>query len=214
MACGGRWEAAMAEMSLPATNTKGHVSSKAVAREATAALSLIGKRQNTMRNRVSRVSAVGTVTVLGLLLTIWGCSQRGPAKPDHIPDLTPCVIQVTYNGQPVEGASVLLAPTSGQHSAAGLTDATGKAVMRTDGLYDGVVAGEFMASVTKKEKLELDLGETPEDPAEYAAYEARLRAQPKPKHLLPEKYSSFTKSGLTLRVAEGTASEETFELND
>lgn len=203
----------MAETSLPTTNTRG-MSSKAVAREATAALSLIGKRQNTMRNSGSRASAVGTFTALGLLLAASGCSQGGPTKPDHIPDLTPCVVQVTYNGHPVEGANVLLAPVSGQHSAAGITDATGKAVMRTDGLYEGVVAGEFMASVTKKEKLALDLGGTPEDPAEYAAYEAKLRAQPKPKHLLPEKYSSFTKSGLTLRVTEGMGNEETFELSD
>src|SRR5690606_19093803 len=107
---------------------------------------------------------------------------------------TPCTITVTYNGQPVADASVLLAPQSGEFSAAGVTDMEGKAVMKTDGMYEGVVAGEYMAGVTKREKLDIDLGESPQDPAEYAEWEAKLKNQPMPKHLTPEKYSSFTRS--------------------
>lgn len=153
------------------------------------------------------------LAICSLLIATSGCN-RGPSKPSHIPDLTPCVITVTYNGQPVADASVLLAPQTGEFSAAGLTDAEGKAVMKTDGMYEGVVAGEYMASVTKREILDLDLGESPQDPAEYAAYEAKLKSQPMPKHLIPEKYSSFTRSGLTVTVSEGTPTETTFELTD
>lgn len=154
-----------------------------------------------------------TLATCSLLITASGCN-RGPSKPSHIPPLTACVIKVTYNGQPVADASVLLAPQTGEFSAAGLTDAEGKAVMKTDGMYEGVVAGEYLASVTKREILDLDLGESPQDPAEYAAYEAKLKNQPMPKHLIPEKYSSFTRSGLSVTISEGTPSEATFELTD
>lgn len=166
-----------------------------------------------MPNLTSKFSLAGGIIACGLLLTSFGCDES-VAKPDHIPPLTPLTVTVLYDGQPVEGASVLLAPESGKYSAAGITDASGKAVMRTDGLYDGVVAGTYLASVTKKEKLELDLGPTPEDPAEYAAYEAKLKAQPKPKHLLPEKYSSFGTSGLKVSITEGSETQETFELSE
>ena len=148
-----------------------------------------------------------------LLSVSVGCNQ-GPAKPDHIPDLTACSITVTYNGQPVEGASVLLAPTSGQLSAAGVTGSSGKAVMKVDGMYEGVAPGEYRASVTKMEKVEGNLGSTPEDPVEYEAYQKKLDALPAPKHLIPEKYSGFTTSDLTITIADGTPVEATFELTD
>lgn len=162
----------------------------------------------------SLIPAASTMfAICGLLLATTGCGD-GVSKPSHIPDLTACVITVTYNGQPVADASVLLAPQSGEFSASGLTDLEGKAVMKTDGMYDGVVPGEYMASVTKREVLTLDIGETPQDPADYAAYEEKLKKQPMPKHLIPEKYSSFTRSGLTVTVSDGAPTETTFELTD
>lgn len=159
---------------------------------------------------LSRVVGL-TACCAGILLA--GCN-KGPAKPDDMPDLTACTVTVTYKGEPVSEASVLFAPKSGKYSAAGTTDASGKTVMKTDGKYDGVAAGEYQVSITKKEKLESDLGETPEDPAQLAEYEKKLRAQPAPKHLIPEKYSSFGTSGLAVTITDGTAAEETFELTD
>ena len=153
------------------------------------------------------------VIACSLLSAFGGCS-KGPAKPDNIPDLTPVTVTVTYNGQPVAEASVLLSPISGQFAAAGTTDSAGKAVMKTDGMYDGVAPGEYRATITKREKLDVDLGETPEDPAQLAAYEEKLASMPVPKHLIPEKYSSFSTSGLTVTVAGGAPLEETFELSD
>ncbi|MDD4786178.1 MAG: hypothetical protein PHO07_03320 [Pirellulales bacterium] len=119
-----------------------------------------------------------------------------------------------YSGQPVEGADVLLAPKSGQFSAAGITDAAGRAIMKTDGTYEGVVPGEYLASVTKLEKTATDLGPSPEDPEEYAKMQEKIKALPAPEHLVPEKYSSFTTSGLVVSVIAGTAAELTFELAD
>ena len=161
----------------------------------------------------SSPSLMAAFVTCGLVFATVGCNN-GPEKPDHIPDLTPLTITVMYNGQPVEGASVLLAPKSGQFSAAGNTNAAGQAVMKTDGMYEGVVPGAYRASVTKREDLDIDFGPSPSDPAEYAEWEQKLKNQPVPKYLVPEKYSSFGSSGLTVTVAEGEPGETTFELTD
>ncbi len=124
------------------------------------------------------------------------------------------LITVTYKGESVEGASVLLSPKSGKYSAAGITDGSGNAVMKTNATFEGVVAGDFLATVTKLEDTGYVAPPEPEDPEEWAAWEEELKNQPKPKHLLPEKYTSFDSAGLTLTVSEGSPVEETFELTD
>ena len=171
--------------------------------------------RQTASNSPSAWEAMCAVAAGSVLLATAGCG--GPSIPDHIPPLTPCTVTVTYNGEPVEGASVILAPESGQFSAAGLTDAAGKAVMQTDGMYDGVPAGEYRASVTKREKVELDMGPTPDDPNNleaYAEYQKKIKSLPVPKYLVPERYSSFAKSGLSVSITEGEPVEATFELTD
>jgi len=160
-----------------------------------------------------KCSAVGFSLGLLVLASSVGC-DRGPTKPDHIPALTPVVVTITHQGQPVADASVLLAPETGDFAAAGITDNQGRTSLKTDGLYEGVVAGTYKVSVTKREILDLDLGETPDNPADYAAYEAKLNAQPTPKHLLPERYATFATSELNVIVAEGSPVEENFELTD
>lgn len=146
-----------------------------------------------------------------LFLVLAGCNQ-GPAKPENMPNLTPCVITVTYNGQPVPEATVILAPKSSEFSAAGTTDASGRAVMKTNAMYNGVVPGEFLVSVTKLQLVAaMGGGETPEDPAEYAKT-LNAPPPPPPKSLIPRKYSSFRTSGLTLTVAQGKPVEQAFDL--
>lgn len=148
-----------------------------------------------------------------VLLLLAGCN-RGPTKPDNMPELTPCVITVTYQGQAVQEASVLLAPKAGQFSAAGTTDASGRAVMKTNAMFDGVTPGEFRVSITKREKAAPTSQKDPSlDPAEYAKT-MTAPPPPQPKSLIPEKYSSFGASGLTLTVSQGTPVAETFELTD
>ena len=170
-------------------------------------------RRKTIANFYSSPGAILALAAGGLLFATAGCGG-GPEMPENIPPLTPTTITVTYNGDPVEGASVVLAPESGEFPAAGLTDASGNAVMKTEGMYEGVAAGNYLASVTKLEKMETDLGPTPQDPAEYAEYQKKLESRPIPKHLVPEKYSSFGTSGLSVAVTEGKPVQETFELTD
>ncbi len=149
-----------------------------------------------------------------LVVASSGCN-KGPAKPDDLPELTACTITVNYKGAPVEEANVLLSPTSGnKFSAIGTTDASGKAVMKTDGKYEGVVAGEYRVTVKKMEKVDVNLGGTPETPEEMAEYQKEAAKAKAPESLIPKKYSSFTSSGLTVNVAEGTPVDETFDLTD
>lgn len=151
---------------------------------------------------------------LGMVFTMVGCS-KGPAKPDHIPDLMPLTVTVNYNGQAVQGANVLMAPRSGQFSAAGTTDRAGRAVMKTDAIYDGVVPGEYRVSVTKMQTPDVEVGETPEDPAEYAEWVKRQESLVvETKHLIPERYASFGTSELSVTVAQGTPTDVTFDLTD
>lgn len=168
---------------------------------------------NNVRTRRLATSAVMSILVGCLWLASAGCDQ-GPEKPADLPELVPVTITVTYNGEPVEGANVLLAPTSGKFSAAGITDAGGKAVMKTDAKYEGVPAGEYQATVAKREKLDWEPPPQPKDPSKYMEWEAELKNQPMPEHLLPEKYSKFTTSDLTVTVSEGSPVEETLELTD
>ena len=144
--------------------------------------------------------------------TCFGCG--GDGKPSHIPDLVPYSVKVTHKGGPVESAKVMLAPKAGTFSAAGETDANGIAILKTDGLYNGVVPGEYMVSVSKYEIIKTDFGPVPTDPAGYGAYEKMLKSQPKPKSLIPEKFASFTKSGLTASVSSGMKDPVDMELKD
>lgn len=148
-----------------------------------------------MKNRLM------SLLLLSLASCFVGC---GEGKPAHIPDLVPYSVKITHNGSPVDGAKVILSPASGTFSAAGDTDANGVAVLKTEGQYEGVVPGEYMVSVTKYEIIKTDFGPVPSDPKEYAEYERKLKAQPKPKNLLPEKFSSFSKSGLKASVSTGS----------
>ena len=168
---------------------------------------------NQKRNTLSSPPVGAILLAACLIMASLGCNQ-GPQKPDDLPALTPCTITVTHNGSPVEGASVLLSPKSGKHSAAGTTDASGKAAMKTNGMYDGVAAGEFLVTVTKLEDTGYVAPPEPEDPKEWEKWEEELKNQPQPKNLLPEKYASFGTSELTVTISEGSPVEQTLELTD
>lgn len=141
--------------------------------------------------------------MVGLLASAFSLGCGGESLPENMPKLEKVSVKVTHNGSPVEGATVLFAPDLGQYSASAVTDATGVAPLKTEGEYTGAVAGSYKVSVTKMERLAYDTGPTPTNPKEYAEYEARLKKLPKPKNLLPEKYSNFAKSGLTATVSSG-----------
>lgn len=85
-----------------------------------------------------------------------GCSKS--ALPEGFPKLYPCEITVNQDGAPLEGATVTLMPKdpANVYSSSGVTDASGKAVLKTYG-HAGAPLGTSAIVVTKA----IDEGGTP-----------------------------------------------------
>ena len=119
------------------------------------------------------------MTSILLPLFFSGCT-RLPERPEGMPELTPCTIEVTFGGERLPDVGVLLRPndvvnnSSVTWPAGGKTDSQGKAIMMTAAHYKGVAPGEYVVSFEK-----------------YAPEETRRDGMPLPaKPLVPLKYSS------------------------
>jgi len=140
--------------------------------------------------------------VLGIVaLALSGCGESGPT-------LYPASGTVTYNGKPVEGASVTFTPESGPIGV-GTTDAAGKYTIATLG-KPGAVPGENKVSVSKASTVGAGKQMTPEDMMKLQKGGATTKAE------LPEKYSSPITSGLPPAnvTADGAKNVFNFELTD
>ncbi|QDT29403.1 hypothetical protein Enr10x_47560 [Gimesia panareensis] len=142
-----------------------------------------------------------------LYFTLLSCSVSalltgcGGGAEGERPNRTPVSGTVTYNGEPVEGASISFVPvdqTKGQN-ANGLTDNAGLFQMGTFEGTDGVVAGEYTVMITQFEPAEVSQALPEDDPN----YDPNPKPQPPPENLLPEKYASADNSGLTVTVEDG-----------
>lgn len=156
--------------------------------------------------------------LLGSLLLAVGCS--GGTDPNRRPTAEASGV-VTYQGKPVEGATVSFIASAGEPiSAFGLTNAEGKFTLRTYEEDDGAVIGEHQVTVNKTD------GATPKieppstgnnDPLNLETYNPPpfgYTPPPVVKYLVPEKYSLAETSGLKATVTEDGPNEFTFNLTD
>ncbi|MBR0225700.1 MAG: carboxypeptidase regulatory-like domain-containing protein [Thermoguttaceae bacterium] len=138
---------------------------------------------------------LSVAAILCLCAIVCGCS-KGPKKPSDLPKLYPATVTVTYDdGSPVEGATVaLLSQTTGGRTwnLTGVTDATGKLVLRTDGNWDGAPAGSYNAIVTK----EIGVSDAPTEKGGSETLKSITR-------YVDEKYNNPKTSGLTVEIKEG-----------
>jgi hypothetical protein len=144
------------------------------------------------------------LVVGGFLLA--GC---GPKLPPGAKPTKPVTVTVTYKGSPVEKAVVTFADQSDNPANAnGITDAQGKAKLKTYVDGDGAAIGSHKVIITKMEAVggqNVDVEDPKYDP----------NAPPSTvKSHLPAKYSSQATSGLTAEVKEGGPGEFTFDLVD
>lgn len=118
---------------------------------------------------------------------------------------------VTYQGKPVEGASVTF--TSPTASAFGLTDSEGKFKLTTAG-GDKISLGDYKVAIVKKETPPLVAA--PSNPDEYVPPDPNAAPSPSaaPKDLLPARYGDAAKSGLTAPVTADGKNEFEFALTD
>ncbi|KAA0134236.1 hypothetical protein FYZ48_21885 [Gimesia chilikensis] len=139
-----------------------------------------------------------------------GC---GGGTDDERPARTSVSGTVTYNGTPVEGASIAFVPVdqSNGRNANGLSNAEGLFQMGTFEGTDGVVPGDYQVMITKFETAETSEALPEDDPN----YDPNPKPQPPPENLLPEKYASAENSGLTVTVEDGNEiTDLKFDLQD
>lgn len=127
--------------------------------------------------------------------------------------------KVTLGGQPVEGAQVVFAPTSGGGKAAtGRTDASGNYALTTLDPEDGALPGSYRVMISKTEggatTPAVDTSGMTQEQADAASAEAYYssaaakeagsrKAAEEVKDLLPAKYKNPGTSGFTAEVKSG-----------
>ncbi|MFG0335441.1 MAG: hypothetical protein ACF8TS_18945, partial [Maioricimonas sp. JB049] len=85
------------------------------------------------------------VAVLSALPLLTGCSSSEP-PPDR-PETAPVTGTVMYQGEPVEGATVVFTPAGSQATGAvAKTDASGKFELMTYEPGDGAIPGKYQVS--------------------------------------------------------------------
>lgn len=145
--------------------------------------------------RVSRVRLL----IVGLSLAgLCGC---GSGRPKTVAVKG----TVTYNGDPVEGASVVFFKEQGA-PATGETDADGVFVLTTFERHDGAVPGDYVVTVAKMESAPDRTGDD--------RFPEKSSSTEKPKSLIPAKYSEPKASGLSETVSVSGPNEFQFDLTD
>ncbi len=139
-----------------------------------------------------------SLPVAFLCLTLVGCGGGGDdASKKARPKTANATGMITYNGKPLEFASILLEPqATGGVAAMGRSDADGNFSLDAFPPDAGAVPGTYRVSVKKTEPAK----EQVFDPSSHDAPMAPQSTGPK--SLIPPAYGEFSTSGLTLEVPE------------
>ncbi len=147
------------------------------------------------------------------VITLAGCS-RGNGFPPPVPVSG----SVSYQGKPVDGASItFLAGDGGGRSASGTTDSQGAFQLTTFSTSDGALPGDYTVTIAKMESKiggDMDASNPDADYNQMMAAAGSNNLAKLQKAILPEKYADATKSGLKRSVVDGQANEFAFELGD
>ena len=138
------------------------------------------------------------------------CLVAGCGPPDGQRPTAPVEVTVTYQGKPVDGATVTFVTSVEPMAANGITDAQGIAQLSTYGVKDGAVIGSNLVTITKTEvDNNAKKKEVPPDQADMVGYTPLTPL----KSLLPKKYEMPGSSGLTGEVKSGK-NKFSFDLKD
>lgn len=144
-----------------------------------------------------------------MLAALLGCSPADDGGPARVP----ASITVTYNGSPVEGASITLVPKAEGEAAYGMTDSSGVAQLSTRGENDGAIPGEYQVLISKTETKSADVKiDSNEVGAMPSGADAMKQAETS--HLVPEKYSAIGTTDLTATIAPDGENAVSFDLKD
>lgn len=115
---------------------------------------------------------------------------------------------VTFNGNPVAGATVMFTPAKGT-PCDGITDESGKYSVTYRG-KPGAPVGPCRVTVTKPPKSEYSQGQTDTTPDDLLKLSTQMQSKPpkppaKDKDAIPAKYARVETSGLTVEVTTDAA---------
>jgi len=151
--------------------------------------------------------------ILGLVcvFVVVGCGESGDGDRA---DRVAVTGTVTYNGTPVEGATVAFVPQGADTAGAtGRTDASGRYELTTFEPGDGAVPGSYKVKIAKTVVAGVPQGDVEVDlDASGAEDEAPEAAEVE--QSLPDKYQNEETSGLTAEVTADGDNEFSFELTD
>lgn len=137
-------------------------------------------------------------------LTLAGCSGGQDENPNW-PKRYPTTGTVTYQGKPIEGAEVTFMSKAANSTGVGKTDSAGRFQLTTHIEKDGAVAGPQAVAIRRVDVID----KTPKD-VDVSAGGVAL--PPEIKWIIPEKYSTTAKSGLTAEVTESGPNDFKFDL--
>ena len=159
------------------------------------------------------LSAVKAVMAISLLCCIAGCGDSADDQwTEKRPQTYPVQGRMLYNGEPLADATVSFTSTGSDVSigAAGRTDKNGEFELTTYSSGDGAIAGLHRVSVIKA----VVEGEDPSYADETSPNYGKTPPPVTTRHLIPEKYSAFATSGLTVSVDSVRSNPITVELTD
>jgi len=134
------------------------------------------------------------------LVCFAGCG--GPQRPADLPDLYPVRITVVQDGQPLEGATVIMMAedTPLRFAIAGITNSSGVATIHTDIDWPGAPAGRYLATVRKVVAPTADMS------LDYEAQQAAAAAAAgQTRSLVNSKYLRFNTTDLRVEVTSSGA---------
>ncbi len=166
-----------------------------------------------------KVSVCSNLLCIVSLALLAGC-QQGPAMPTSIP----VTGEITYQGEPVEKASVTLVSSDPKgKNATGLTNDQGVFTLQTyiDPTHslNGAIAGDYHLTVTKTDEVTMSTttGKGPAAPPSAEEMnkftQAMLEASKPRKSLIPKKYADPLTTQIKVTVKAGLAPLE-IELKD
>jgi len=150
---------------------------------------------------------------LSVVVLLAGCSGGQDAWSQKLPATVPAEGIVLLDGQPVEGASIVLDPVApAKHAASAVTSSGGKFELKAFPSKEGAVPGSYQVGITKQVSTGQGAAWKPKEFGEDAGHAEKSPPPTEWKNALPEKYETAQTSGLTVVIPEGGTSKLKIEL--
>lgn len=140
----------------------------------------------------------------GACLALVGCGANS-----GIDGLVTVAGTVTYEGKPIEGASVIFGPEGDGRSASGITDPSGRFQLTTLKPNDGALPGKYKVAVSK---VEVENAMSADEAREWFEKNGGPPPGGNIKNRLPEKYKDMESSELSAEVNQDANNDFTFDL--